>query len=260
VSWLWERSTGQQVPIPEVFDVVVAPVELQVAVYEPAGRDGAWVDTRRARIPPRRVTIRGRLAFETVREALDSLAGYAWQWSGGPGKLYYGDVSRYLELVLVQYNTEPVLGLVWDIEALFVAPRPFWQNSFESSVSGYVTPSQLSSNLDLQVGGGWIVWPRVTVSAVGAAVTNPRVEHPSGRYLQYSGTLQAGETLVVDPDALTAKVGPTDVLGSINLSWFDPQAGRLYLAPDDTRLTISASAIGTGGRADFTISWRRLWL
>lgn len=259
VSWVWERATGERWEVPEHLDVVVEPFELSVAVYESAARDGAWVDTRRARIPPRKVIVTGRMSWDALDQSYDSLAALAWTFSGGVGKFYRGSFARYLPAILTGFHPRNVVGNVWDLTAEFTTPEPFWLSTSLSTVSASLTPTELSRQVAIEVGGAWVVWPYITVSAVGAHVTNPKVTHPSGRYWEYSGTLSAGQTLVVDPVELTAKIGTTSVLGNINLSWFDPY-DRLYLAPVDRSLTFSASSIGSGGRADIVLTWRRRWL
>lgn len=259
--WLWVRATGEEIELPVTLDAEIGNAELPVPVTRPEGRDGGVVDDRRVTLAPRPLSLSGRLQFESLEDAYEQVARLGWILSGGVGQLYARDRrDRYIRAVLTRYAPEPEAGgLVWQVNADLIAPDALWLD-LQEQVHKTTIMNAAGAEVSLQVGGQWKVWPRIFLSAAGGNVTNPRIGiMGTVRYVQYTGTLTAGQTLDLDPDLLTAKIGNTGVIGSINIGWFDP-LDRFHLIPAVVRIRVSAGSIDVGAGLTAELRWRRRWL
>jgi hypothetical protein len=84
--------------------------------------------------------------------------------------------------------------------------------------------------------------------------TSPSITNvTTGKTWRYTGSLLAGETLVVDIDAATVMLG-----GTGNRYYLvDPASDWWMLVPGQNVLTYAAAGAGTG---DVTVKWRSAWL
>lgn len=134
------------------------------------------------------------------------------------------------------------------------APFPFWRAATPSSFTDTYTTA--SDTLAVVVGGNEPVPnPVVTIAADTQPVTNPRVTHtPTGRFLQYSATLDAGDEVVIDVGARSI-VHSVD--GPVDAALLKGYADWLVLPIGSYNLAVTATA----GTLDFdvTVEFSDLW-
>lgn len=258
-KWKLETDKYGSIELPDSYEVIIGPLEREVPVYSPAGRPGVVVDTQWVQPGPREVRLKGRREFGGLEEADLWHSWLAMLLSSGRCKLYprYGQ-QRYLEVVMRSIHWEHVGALVWEVEADLLAPEPFWLFWHEWSVEFTISSSSPSTTLTPYVNGTWWAWPKIIIQAIGGNVTNPQFTNNSlSLVVSYNGTLLAGQTLVLDPVALTAYVGSTGVVDKINLEWFAPLS-RFRLDPGLNTVTFSASSVGDSAKG--WLVWRDRWL
>lgn len=259
--WSLKRATGELIDLPVNLDITLSPIVQSLSVVSPEARVGAFVDSSRIKLQSRRLNLFGKLSFASLSDARNAIADLGWMLSGGIIQLYPRETKqRYIRAILETFSaTSAVGGLVWDIEAELLAPDGFW---LDETLTTYITSCAVPASVRFQLaaGGGWDVWPTIELSAVGASVTNPRIDNLTrNRFVLYTGTLTSGQKLVLDPDAVTAKIGTSGVINAINIEWFNP-LDRFALIPQNQQMRLSAESIGTGGSLVLKLSWRRRWL
>ena len=99
----------------------------------------------------------------------------------------------------------------------------------------------------LLIGGGTITnagnFETGLIIEIAGPVTNPSVTVGT-ETLSYTGTVADGETLIIDTDKQTVKIGNTNVVGDYNGVF-------PYLPPGDTSITASSNV---------TVKWRDKWI
>jgi len=162
-----------------------------------------------------------------------------------------GDVEIDVEVI---DEVRPSSDARFRVVFLCRAPFPFWRAAVPSSFTDTYTTA--SDTLAVVVGGNEPVPNAViTIEAGAQPVTNARVTHtPTGRFLQYSATLDAGESVVIDVGARTivhSVDGPVDAaLLKGYADWFVLPIGSYNLA-----------VTATAGTLDFdvTVAFSNLW-
>lgn len=228
------------------------------------GRDGA-VPVGRRSFGVRTGTLTGELA---ASPGMGDDAIYAILWPPEPGSWGWGPNNTQVDALLRVLQGSPVRlrkddpeGRFLDIEVTQLQPtelsfarsrfsvnweaqHPFWA-SHETSVSeGAGTGTQF-----VTVRGNAPVHPLVTVT--GPAV-NPRIQNmTNGTSLQYLGTLNAGNELVLDCGRAEAWRSAVSVLGSMDGAF----ALGFQLESGENELVITTDS----GTPTVRVEWRDQW-
>lgn len=163
-----------------------------------------------------------------------------------------GDVDIDFEVL---QDIQPEGATRFRMVAFCEAPFPFWRDAtltveLETAKTGTV------ETLEVIVGGNEPVPDAVIVFAPDTQpVSNLRITHtPSGRFLQYSGTIAAGDTVTIDVGARTAV---HSVTGAVDAALLKSHADWLVLpiGTFDLDLTCDAGTLDY----DVTVSYYDLW-
>ena len=136
----------------------------------------------------------------------------------------------------------------------------FWEDATATTQSA-TAGATLPKTLDLTGYAGATAPLEDAVVTVTGPITNPRVtDAETGVWVQYTGTVAAGASWVVDSGAFTSKVGSTSVRAATS---HGGHARFLYVPPLRTgatspRLTLTGSAGGTG--TQMSVVYRRKYL
>lgn len=165
------------------------------------------------------------------------------------------DLKNLFEQYLSPLNGEKSLTFANDIERQYkvrysgrinIENYPTWFK--------FVIPFKMSSSFitgsfeNVQIGSGTIenkgnVDTHMTIE-IGGLATNPSLTI-DGELLSYAGTINAGETLVIDTKKKTAKIGNTNVL--------DNWCGKFPILIPEAEIEVMASN-------NIVIKWRESWL
>jgi hypothetical protein len=124
---------------------------------------------------------------------------------------------------------------------------PFEEAEVESSVPWPVSAS--GATLELAPAGNAETLPRLTLTATGTLIA-PAISDGT-RTLRYTGTLAAGDTLVIDAEAATVTLNLDDVT-----PYTEGELPRL--APASATLTYTDDPDSSHG-AFITVAWRERW-
>ena len=139
--------------------------------------------------------------------------------------------------------------------ALCRAPFPFWQNATQT-VETETGKTTTTETIEVIVGGNTPVPNPVVIFAPDTQdVSNLRITHtPSGRFIQYSGIIAAGDTVTFDVGARTATHSVTGKVDAAQLKgfadWFVLPLGTYNLD-----LTCDSGTLDY----DVTVSYYNLW-
>lgn len=255
-------ADGSTFDLPANFALDDETLSTRRAAFTPPGRVGSLpVDRRLAE--PRRLRLTG--TFEGVtREDAEALATL---YRGalvdrGPITLYRragGD--RYITVRCVRVRDDPHRGRfggrVWTIEFDLVADDPFWYAASPSVVTRSVSAGYDRWTVT-NPGGVPYQQAKITFTARSNGVVNPSLHTSQGGYVaQYLGTLNAGESVVLDGVARTAVKTPgnVNVLGAVNAAW---RADGFPLQPGDNILTYQDDT-GSSHACDVIVEWSPAW-
>lgn len=133
-------------------------------------------------------------------------------------------------------------------------PKAFWEDT-AATVNATAAGASLPKNLILATLAGATAPMKDLVLTVTGPITNPRItENATGIWVQYSGVLANGTSLVIDCGAWTAVIGVNSVLGSLTHGGHQ----RFLVAYPTTggpSLTLSGSA--GGAATSLSVSGRR---
>jgi hypothetical protein len=264
VEWWIGDLDGWEFP-----DVDVSPLARM-------GRHGVWVPPSWFRA--RMVTMRGTFVapdLATAHIAGEQLAALA-ALTTTPGVLsVYEHNPLRLEVRLagrVRFDRSRAEGRHVNFEIPLIAADPRRYALAEQSVTfgvnvapatghGFTFPlvfdfdfgseGEITGGTPVQVAGTVETPPTFTFRGpcTGPSITNVT----TGKTWRYTGSLLAGETLVVDIDAATVLLG-----GTGNRYYLvDPASDWWMLIPGQNVLTYAAAGAGTG---DVTVKWRPAWL
>ena len=129
--------------------------------------------------------------------------------------------NRYLNAILSRYRTRaaarriPALARGFDID--FLIADPFWYSTTESDsglvqpdASPFVFPSALNNSGEAETP------PRIEIKAVGANKSNIKITNTTtSLFMDFTGTITAGQTLILDHDDMTVDNGGSNALNDI---------------------------------------------
>lgn len=163
-----------------------------------------------------------------------------------------GDVDIDFEVL---QDIRPDSSTRFRMVAFCTAPFPFWRSATQT-VKTEVGKTATTETIEVIVGGNEPIPNAVIIFAPNTQpVSNLRIAHtPSGRFLQYSGIIDAGDTVTFDVGARTAT---HSVTGSVDpallkgfADWFVLPIGTF-----DLDLTCDAGTLDY----DVTVSYFDLW-
>lgn len=208
-----------------------------------------------------------------IREALDDLKALA----GCKEKLYYRTLDSdeirwlYARLEIVEAPREP--GDVWtqDVILNWITERPIWNGAMRGSWyfddghyfddglyfdEGSTTTTLNTSPKTATVNNGGnaaVEDAIITVTAGSAAITALKIERKIGatiyEQLEFSGTIAAGNSLVIDVGAWSVLNNGVDAFDDLDLGADHASESWLRLLPGDNSIVVTF----TGGSTDSTI-------
>lgn len=178
--------------------------------------DGVGVTVQRLTVPERNVTINGYVTAvpsaeyrRRLERAFAPLArGRLWTQTEEGGVFYLDCVS------LVGVEVEGARQCP-RFQVQLMAEYPYWQRGEEYSVSVAGAGTSIAGEADILTDVAALF--RAEISATGAAEGVRLAVGPE--WLEYSGTLGAGETLALGADSagrISAKIGSKDVVGLVS--------------------------------------------
>lgn len=102
-----------------------------------------------------------------------------------------------------------------------------------------------------------------SIISITGPISNPRVTCPaSGSWVQYTGTVPSGQTLVIDTGAATAKIGNNSVLslvthGGTARFMVIPPRNSGSMTDTGFQTTLSLTGTGTGSTTKFSVQYNR---
>lgn len=252
-----EYPDATYVDLPENFALDSQSVSLRRTSLRLPGRVGQ-LPVERPYAEVRRLTVTG--VFEGVSaDDAESLARlYRGYFLGKlPIKLYRraGD-DKYITIRAVRVADDPQRGrfqgrvckLTYELEAA----DPFWYASALTTLTRQVSAAYDRWEIT-NPGGVAYQQVKVTFTARSGTVINPSLHNSQGGFVAaYTGSLLAGESVVLDGEARTATKGSTNVLALVNAQW---QAEGFPLQPGTNILTYQDAATSSHA-CNVTISWR----
>lgn len=253
-------TDGSSITLPPEFALDDWNVSTQRASVRLPGRVGP-VPAGRAYAKPRQLRLSATYEGLSQSDAEQLDRTYRSYLVGrGPIKLKrYSEADRYIVVRCTRVASDPHRGhfggrvatLSYDLEAA----DPFW---YATALEQHVR--QCAAVYDCWTitnpGGLRFQQAKVTFTARTNGVINPSLHNGNGGALvRYTGTLNAGQSVVLDGDTRTAIIGASNVLPSVNGAW---QADGFWLMPGDNPLTYQDDAASSHA-CTCTIEWRPAW-
>jgi hypothetical protein len=142
----------------------------------------------------------------------------------------------------------------WRIVAEFIAPDPFWAGA---AVDIDAAPASLPYNFTAaNDGNAPALGAVITLRPNGGSLTDPKIAHAGG-WVQYTGTVSAGQTLAIDCSAWTATKAGTSVAGKIT---HDTSAGPHWLPIPAGGASCTITGTETATTITFTMDYSEAWL
>jgi hypothetical protein len=203
-----------------------------------------------------------RAAFEANRDALMSLLCKQSATILFTKTLYDGTVIRSRALPTpesVQFATQMAMRR-GEITLMYELVDSFWEEQTQRTAST-ATGATLPKTLTMSTYAPSTAPLEDAVLTVAGPITNPRVtDTESGSWVQYSGTVSAGASWVLNAGTFSSMIGATDKRadtshgGHARFIYIPPRKG-LTAAPE---LTLSGSGGGTA--TQLTVTFRRKFL
>lgn len=252
-------ADGSTFELPANFALDDESLTTRRAAFAPPGAVASLpIDRRLAE--PRRLRLTGTFEGVTKEDAEALVALYRGALvDRGPVKLFRS--GRYIMVRCIRVRDDPHRGRfggrVWTIEFELVADDPFWY----ASVPTVVTRS-VASGYDrwtvTNPGGVPYQQAKITFHARSGTVVNPSLHTSQGGYIAaYTGSLNAGESVVLDGMARTAikQPGGVNVLPAVNAGW---HADGFPLFPGVQDVTYQDDP-SSSHACDVTIEWTPAW-
>lgn len=162
--------------------------------------------------------------------------------------LYLFD-DRFLRGHLSDLDQEHLASLkVYDFSWKFTMPEPFYQATTKTRNKQSLSSSPLT--FTLIVGGNVFSRPVIKITAGGSNITTLTIENlTTGQYMSYVGTITAGNSLIVDTEALTVQNNGSDDLANLTGD------SEMVFLPGDNQIRITSSATGGTSRIDWFDRW-----
>lgn len=212
-------------------------------------------------------------AFEAIQTNIDTFLGLLYKRNGlldlrkTVPTVGGGTHERQAMVEVVDFiPLEESLKMLREAIVQFRMPEVLWRQLETSGThapqksAGLTGVTTTSANFNVVTGGnapvrGGLEGAFEVVFDATSAITNPRIENAlTGEFVQYAGTVAAGEQLVLDIGKKTAVVdGTTDVGGGVakqHAWWLDLDPGAT------TQLTASVSVASD---FDVTVKWYDRW-
>jgi hypothetical protein len=251
---------GSTATLPREFALDDWQLSLQRASVRLPGRVGA-LPAGRAYAQPRSLRLTGTFEGLSQNDAEQLARAYRGLLVGrGPIQLKrWADADRYITVRCTRAHDNlhrghfqgRVATLSFDLEAA----DPFWY-----AAGPQVVERECSAGYDrwtvTNPGGLRLQQTKVTFTAREDGVLNPSLHNGNGGYLvRYSGTLNAGESVVLDGGAGTATKGGDNVRSLINTRWitdgFPVTPGtNIFTYQDDEQSSHACTVM---------IEWRPAW-
>lgn len=188
---------------------------------------------------PKTFRLTGQLIKDS-ESALDTyLQNLKQKLNAGVGQLVIKDNNRYATVIKKDFGIMYRAGELPTRAVRFfidlVAPDPFFYSTTEST-SGVSTISASPQSFTVTNNGGVYCHPKIEVKAVGADKTNVKLSNTTnGQYVQFTGTIVNGQTLIFDCVAQKvtngAQNGLASFLGDSKLSLMAGANNLLYEGP-----------------------------
>ncbi len=224
-------------------------------------------------------TISRRLRGET-EAALETLYFQLLALRGKRDRLYrrtsQGDIhwqyARLVELTAQRNYEQTKYKFIQDLDLRFVTQEAFWRgdlggvwylDSGEYLDSGLVydsgethtldgSPKAITISIGTDDGRGPTRALQMRVTAGSAPITSINIARAGGESLTFSGTIAAGDALLIDTGTMQVTNDGADAYDDLALSPTADLASWFALEPGDNDLTVTYTGGGTGSTIDFT--------
>lgn len=277
------KEDGTELTLNKSFRVDSAPLTRTVPAQQVEGRDIAEVQEANIAVNPRTVTVTG-FVYDATREDAETERNEAMLQLGDKGavKIFRHEddevyiAGRFVSAGLELHSAQTAIRL----PISFRCDDPFWYRNSLDELD--VSETEISSVRTIDNLGSYKAYPVIVFYAEeGAAdLVNPQITNAAtGETLQFVGSIEAGEALVIDTAAvvfayligdmglethlgvfgvqteeLSEIENPTNVIGDMTEASL---AADWYLAPGDNALT---AEIDSGGPWQWQVVYRRRYL
>lgn len=132
------------------------------------------------------------------------------------------------------------------VEVVLDIPGIFWKDKSGPFTQEYTT---FGSEVDLGFVDPSTAPITDAVYKVTGPITNPKIANPYGGFVQYTGSLAAGQVWTVDVSAFTSKVGSSSVL--FNTTYFH-NSGYLFEVWPPYHVTVTGTGTSSGSKWSVT--------
>lgn len=146
-------------------------------------------------------------------------------------------------------DMQPLSHQAYAFVVEFLCADPYWQGESYSVTETDIASSPATFAVS---NNGTAINERATITVAGV-ITNPKIQ-VGDVWVQYTGTVASGKTLVIDCENFTATYDGSD--GTANITHGGAVAW-LRLLPGSNTVTVTGSSLTT---PDVTVAFRELWL
>mgnify|MGYP000990117134 CR=1 FL=1 len=187
-----------------------------------------------------------RSTFDAIVKGLNSMR-YKPNGDREPKNLFLFD-DRFIKVFLDDFNNDYQGALkIMKFETRFTAPEPFYQYINKLRKAQAISSSPTS--FTVTVNGNAYSKPQIKITAGAGSITTLTIQNlTTGQLFSYTGTIIAGNSLVVDCDLLTVQNN-----GSDDLTNFSGDLD-MFLLPGDNAFKFTGTTGGTV-RVDWFDRW-----
>ena len=151
----------------------------------------------------------------------------------------------------------------FSVDVVFTDPRWYDSANYSPSLVGTISTATLSasvSNSAAVIGTAPVTYMTITFAATTNDIVNPRLTnqtYSATSVIDYTGTVAAGTSIIIDTEALTVKTGTgTNVISGLYRS--GTRQDWMVLFPTTNTLVFSQNS--TSGRGTCTIAYKRAYI